>query len=124
MVKAYKYDISKIIIPKDHQKYLQREFPMGSGTGNILVITQALVRCLNICTRQGAARPRAVHIYQATHSCLCYNLYICNTAWADQRPLQGNISYIALLRGNIRYIALEPGQYLNIALDIVREGGF
>ena len=33
-LKAYKYDISKIIIPKDHQKYLQREFPMGSGTGS------------------------------------------------------------------------------------------
>ena len=23
--------MSKIKIPKDHQKYLQREFPMGSG---------------------------------------------------------------------------------------------
>ena len=32
-LKAYKYDMSKIIIPKDHQKYLQREFPMGSDTG-------------------------------------------------------------------------------------------
>ena len=24
----------KFIIPKDHQKYLQREFPMGSGAGS------------------------------------------------------------------------------------------
>ena len=31
----------------------------------------------------------------------------CNTAWANQRPLQGNISYIAL----------KPGQYLDIARD-------
>ena len=28
-LKAYKYTISNII-PKDHQKYHQREFPMGS----------------------------------------------------------------------------------------------
>ena len=33
-LKAYKYDMSKIIIPKDHQKYLQREFTMGSGAGS------------------------------------------------------------------------------------------
>ena len=33
-LKAYKYDMSKIKIPKDHQKYLQREFPMGSGAGS------------------------------------------------------------------------------------------
>ena len=41
--------MSKIIIPKDHQKYLQSEFPIGLGTGSgtyILVITQVLVPCL------------------------------------------------------------------------------
>ena len=37
-------------------------------------------------------------------------MYMYHFAWADQRLLQGNISYIAL----------EPGQYL----DIAREGGF
>jgi len=42
-------------------------------------------------------------------------------AWADQRLLQGNISYIiALLRGQYIDIALKPGQYV----DIAREGGF
>ena len=52
--------MSKIIIPEDHQKYLQREFPMGSGTvsgTDILIITQALVRCLiYICTHPWALR--------------------------------------------------------------------
>ena len=51
-----------------------------------------------------------VHIYQAKHSCLCYNYYIYHFAWEDQRELQGNI----------RYIALSRGQYS----DIAREGGF
>ena len=47
-----------------------------------------------------------------------YNIY--HFAWADQRLLQGNISYIALLRGQYLDIALAAGQYL----DIAREGGF
>ena len=50
--------------------------------------------------------------------------------WADQRLVQGNISYIALLPGQYLDIARERGQYLDIArergqyLDIAREGGF
>ena len=35
-------------------------------------------------------------------------------AWDDQRLLQGNISYIALLRGQYLDIALKPGQYVDI----------
>ena len=45
----------KIIIPEDHQKYHQREFPLDFSAGSgiyYVVIAQALVRCL------------------------CYNLYI------------------------------------------------
>ena len=42
--------------------------------------------------------------------CKSSHIYIYHFVWADQRLLQGNISYIALLRG----------QYL----DIAREGGF
>ena len=39
--------MSKIMIPKYHQKYLQREFLMSSDAGSgILVITQALMLCL------------------------------------------------------------------------------
>ena len=40
--------------------------------------------------------------------------------WADQRLVQGNISYIALLPGQYLDIARERGQYP----DIAREGGF
>ena len=29
-LKAYKYTMSKIIIPEDHQKYHQNKFSMGS----------------------------------------------------------------------------------------------
>ena len=40
--------------------------------------------------------------------------------WADQRLLQGNISYIALLRGQYKIYCPRTRQYL----DIAREGGF
>ena len=40
--------------------------------------------------------------------------------WADQRLVQGNISYIALLPGQYLNIARERGQYP----DIAWEGGF
>ena len=45
---------------------------------------------------------------------------ICNTLWVDQKLVQGNISYIALLPGQYLDIAREGGQYP----DIAREGGF
>ena len=37
--------------------------------------------------------------------------------WADQRPLQGNVSYISLQPGQYLDIALEQGQYLDIAQE-------
>ena len=40
--------------------------------------------------------------------------------WADQRLLQGNISYIAMLPGQYLDNARERGRYP----DIVQEGGF
>ena len=42
---------------------------------------------------------------------------ICNTVWADQRTLQGNISYIALQPGQYLDIAQERGEYLDIARE-------
>ena len=74
--------MSKIIIPEDHQKYLQREFPMGLGTvsdTDILVITQALVRCLiYMHSPPGAACPWAscIYIRQCTLACVIRNLYM------------------------------------------------
>ena len=38
-------------------------------------------------------------------------------AWEDQKPVQGNISYIALQPGQYLDISLQPGQYLDIAWE-------
>ena len=44
-------------------------------------------------------------------------IYIHHFAWADQRPVQGNISYISLQPGQYILPGKEPGQYIYIARE-------
>ena len=59
---------------------------LGCWKYNIVVITQALMLCL-IYTHSPSG---IVHIYQAKHSCLCYNLYIMYTVYTSI-PMYGRI---------------------------------
>ena len=54
-------------------------------------------------------------------------IYIHHFLWADQRPVQGNISYISLQPGQYIYIAREGTRAIYIlpgkVVYIAREGG-